>query len=92
MMACCCWRDGVLGSDKVRRGGTDTKGEWLGKEKEAMDPLTPQVSLFALDAPLLLMACIGCSSCCARAALVRMHARMRGSGRQIGGGEEDLEV
>ena len=39
----CTVCNGVGMVDKVRRGGTDTEGKWLGKEKEAMDPLTPQV-------------------------------------------------
>ena len=34
--------------DKVRRGGTDTGGAWIGKEKEAMDPLIPQVKHMTL--------------------------------------------
>mmetsp|Transcript_72688 Transcript_72688/g.106557 ORF Transcript_72688/g.106557 Transcript_72688/m.106557 type:complete len:253 (-) Transcript_72688:160-918(-) len=35
--------------DKVRRGGTDTAGAWIGKEKEAMDPLIPQYEPFILE-------------------------------------------
>lgn len=39
----CTVCNGVGMVDKVRRGGTDTDGKWLGKDKQAMDPLTPQV-------------------------------------------------
>mmetsp|Transcript_35787 Transcript_35787/g.111959 ORF Transcript_35787/g.111959 Transcript_35787/m.111959 type:complete len:112 (-) Transcript_35787:59-394(-) len=34
--------------DRIRRGGTDTKGEWIGKQK-VMDPLSPQYEAYVLE-------------------------------------------
>ena len=45
----CSVCQGVGYVDKVRRGGTDTKGEYLGVDKKAMDPLTPQYAPFILE-------------------------------------------
>eukprot|EP00293_Proteomonas_sulcata_P019521 CAMPEP_0184294690 /NCGR_PEP_ID=MMETSP1049-20130417/5815_1 /TAXON_ID=77928 /ORGANISM="Proteomonas sulcata, Strain CCMP704" /LENGTH=208 /DNA_ID=CAMNT_0026603055 /DNA_START=157 /DNA_END=783 /DNA_ORIENTATION=- len=34
--------------DRIRRGGTDTKGEWAGSQK-VMDPLSPQLEPYILE-------------------------------------------